>query len=174
MIAGGGKSKGSEFERVMAGELSNWLSHGTDKNTLWRTASSGGRSTQFAKSGTLIGNQAGDLSAVAPLGHKLIDKFVIELKFYKDLGVQNIVYETNTGLMKFWEKLQFECKTYSKFPMLIAKQNFQPEIVCLNKEGAKLLDISLTSDIWRVYVPRADMWICFLKDFLETASTNRL
>lgn len=169
-----GKAKGGEQERVIAVELSLWLSQGKDKNLLWRSASSGGRSTQFAKSGVLIGNQAGDLSAVSPGGHKLIDKFVVEVKFYKDLNVQNIVYETNTGLMKFWEKLLFECKTYTKHPMLIAKQNFQPEIVCLNKEGAKLLDISLTSDIWRVYVPRADMFVCFLKDFLDRASTSKL
>jgi hypothetical protein len=169
-----GKAKGGFQERIIATELSLWLSQGKDKNMLWRSASSGGRSTQHAKNGEMIGNQAGDISAIAEGGYKLINRFIIEVKFYKDLEIQNLIYITNTGIPNFWEKLTFDCKRFKKYPMLIAKQNHQPELVCLDKDGAKLLDISLTSEIWRAYIPYLGMYVCFLKDFLNTASTGRL
>lgn len=174
MKSGGGKNKGNSFEREMAVELSLWLTHGTDKNVLWRTASSGALATQHAKAGRSVSNQVGDLNAIAPEGFKLTNKYIIELKFYKDLELQNLIYETNNGLPKFWETLLLDSKRYNKHPMLIAKQNRFQEIVCLDKEGAKLFGISLTSNIWRAFIPTMGMYVCFLKDFLEHATTAKL
>src|ERR1700726_4969976 len=81
MRSGGGKSKGSGFERQVCRQLSLWITHGRHQDTLWRRGLSGGRGAVNRKLG--IGNrtQCGDISAVSPEGHKLTDLFVVECKF---------------------------------------------------------------------------------------------
>ncbi len=166
MRKGGGKSKGSQFERESCKRLSLWLTDNKQEDCLWRSSQSGGRSTTAFKKGKRFADQAGDICAVSPLGHVLTDKFMVECKAYKDLNFIGLL--TGKGnLVKFWQKASEQAAQYKKWPMLIAKQNAQPVIVCLSKEGAHVLAIKLKC---LLCVPKLNLYIFLFDDFLKHAA----
>jgi len=134
MRKGGGKNKGSSFERFLCKELSLWLSEGTRQDLLWRSSMSGGRSTVAMKKGVKLSAQVGDISSIHKLGHKFTELFMIEAKFYKNLNYDSLI-KGNGNLVTFWKRACEDASTHDKLPMLIAKQNHFPSVVCLNDEG---------------------------------------
>ena len=122
MKAGAGKRKGGGFERQVAKLLSLWITAGRAEDALWRSSMSGGRAT--------IGRgkvrQAGDICAVAPEGHALVDRFFIECKAYKKLGIPEFLLRTTGTLATFWKIAVRESAKYGREPMLIARQNALP------------------------------------------------
>jgi hypothetical protein len=76
---GGGKGKGSSFERKVCVLLSLWVTNGKKKDAFWRSSMSGGRATIHVKRGDK-NRQAGDIAAVAPEGHQFTDVFFAECK----------------------------------------------------------------------------------------------
>ena len=141
MRKGGGKIKGNAFERKVCVDLSLWLSGGTREDLLWRSAMSGGRSTTAAAKGKRLATQCGDISAIAPEGSKLTDKFLIECKAYRDLNFAGLLLKRGK-LAEFWLETRKQALHYQKHPMLIAKQNQQPIIICLSKEGQIALGLN--------------------------------
>lgn len=137
MKSGGSKSKGSDFERKICVELSKWITKGEKIDCLWRSAMSGGRAT--VKRGLV--RQAGDITAVAPEGHALTDKFYVECKAYKTLTLDCLVTGKGT-LIDFWKIAVKEAKSHSKLPMLIFKRNHWPVIVILDNAGRTELGIA--------------------------------
>lgn len=165
MIPGGGKQKGSAFERKICKDLSLWITNGLQEDVFWRSAVSGGRSTVASRKGKRFANQAGDISSVHPAGHALIDAFVIECKNYKDLRIAGLL--TKTGkLVEFWDTLKQEAQHYEKLPMLIAKQNQLPVMVCLTAAGVAGLDLYRHRTLC---APRLDMHVVLFNDFLLAA-----
>lgn len=161
MRQGGGKQKGASFEREVCKRLSLWLSHGTAEDLLWRSAMSGGRSTVGRKKGKLHSAQAGDISAVDARGNPFIDKFYVECKAYKDLDFGNLIKGTG-HLIDFWKLAKEDAARYRKRPLLIAKQNNHPIIVCVNGRVAGRYDRSL----FKVSVYEANLYIALWEDFL--------
>jgi hypothetical protein len=123
MKNGGGKRKGSAFEREICVALSLWVSKGKRKDLLWRSAMSGGRATVTRKRGEKNTTQTGDITAVHPDGNKLTNNFVIECKKYKDLDVASGLLFGRGRLAKFWAQAYRESHIVGKMPLLIAKQN---------------------------------------------------
>src|SRR5581483_12100766 len=81
MRKGGGKEKGSQYEREIGYKLSLWLSNGARKDILCRTVGSGAQFT-FSKS---VRGIPGDLRSQHELGDLFCQKFVLECKHWKDL-----------------------------------------------------------------------------------------
>lgn len=163
MRRGGGKQKGSSFERLVCRELSLWISSGKNEDCFWRSAMSGGRSTVAFAKGKRLATQAGDISAIHPLGSKLTDKFLLECKFYRDLNFAGLLLKRGK-LTEFWLETRRQATQYKKHPMLIAKQNNQPIIVCLSREGQQELMLSAH---W--FVPPMGLRIVLFEKFLKTA-----
>lgn len=126
-----GKSKGSSFERDVCKALSRWVSAGEQEDIFWRSAMSGGRATVGRKTGKDLRRQAGDITAVAPEGHSLTEKYYIECKFYANLDITAFILKGKGKLGEFWRVCVAEAEHYGKDPLLIAKQNNQPIIVLL-------------------------------------------
>jgi hypothetical protein len=133
-----GKQKGAAYEREICRELSLWVSNGIQEDAFWRSAMSGGRATVAQRKGKRLAAQAGDISCVHPIGHAFANKFFVEIKFYKDLQFEGLVTETG-NLINFWKEAKIQAKKYGKYPMLIAKQNRVPAMVCLGLGGATAL-----------------------------------
>lgn len=116
MRPGGGKAKGSQFERDVARRLSLWWSEGTDPNCLWRTHSSGGFGT-VAK----VEGQYGDISGINALGMEFSPKlFVVECKNYKEIDFScGLGRSTSSIILQWWTKIQVA----SNSRMLIMKAN---------------------------------------------------
>lgn len=165
MRKGGGKQKGASFERQICKDLSLWISKGRHEDIFWRSAMSGGRSTVAAKRGKKFASQAGDLSSVQAGGNAFIASFLVECKFYRDLRLAGLL--TKTGkLAEFWETVRRQGRVYQKLPMLIAKQNQLPVMVCLTTAGLDMLGLRHHRALWAV---RIDMHVVLLEDYLVHA-----
>jgi hypothetical protein len=123
MKKGGGKGKGSAFERSICKRLSLWVSHGKREDLFWRSAMSGGRATVGRKQGKDHAHHAGDISATHPDGHKLTEHWYVECKAYKSLQIESALLDSTGALAKFWKETCTQATAHHKLPMLIAKQN---------------------------------------------------
>lgn len=132
MKSGGGKQKGADYERQICGRLSMWVSAGKRRDCFWRSAMSGGRSTRAADLNPArpgkYARQAGDITATAPEGHALTDRYFIEVKFYRDLALEQFFMRQSGMLAGFWLRACAEAYKYVKDPILIAKQNHKPAL----------------------------------------------
>lgn len=140
MRAGGGKAKGSAYEREICKALSLWLSYGDLEDCLWRSAMSGGRSTVAFAKGKRFANQAGDISAINETGMLLTNRYMVECKTYADLGFAGLPFKRG-NLAKFWAEARKQGDRYGKQPMLVAKQNSYPTIVYLTLRGIRELNL---------------------------------
>ncbi len=170
MRDGGGKQKGSAFERRLAKDLSLWVSNGEREDIFWRSAMSGGRSTVGRKKGQNLTAQSGDISSIDPLGHPFINKFYVESKHYKKLRLEQLIFGSGE-LFNFWETTRKEAKFYKKIPFLVAKQNHLPTIICTNRLGIHMLT---AKSLVTLKLPKYGIHIIILDEFLRTASPNRL
>jgi len=162
---GGGKAKGSDFERYVCKRLSLWISRGKREDIFWRSAMSGGRATiQGAKNRA----QAGDISAVDPLGAPLIELFLIECKSYKNLNLMGLINPKSAkdGFPTFWPRCEADAAERNKSPMVIAKQNRWGEIVCLYPEHISMFGVQ---DCVVSTFHHHEMAVLFLDDFLRYA-----
>jgi len=140
MKQGGGKGKGGEFERLICKKLSLWITNGNRLDIFWRTAISGGRATIGMKSGKFYKSQMGDIGSISHEGEPLLNKFIIECKYYKNLHLLDFVYSISNPECKgpsklFWKKLQIDAEKIKRLPMLIMKENRKPILIGLNREG---------------------------------------
>jgi hypothetical protein len=139
MKSGGGKQKGSAFEREICKALSLWISGGKREDLFWRTAMSGGRATvHFNK--PLKGikkpphiRQVGDICAVAPEGHAFCEAFFIECKHVKRLALDQFIVKGTGPLAAFWKKARVESIKRNMHTMIIARQNGWPVMVFYNE-----------------------------------------
>jgi hypothetical protein len=165
MRPGGGKTKGASFEREVCKQLSLWISQGKQEDVFWRSSMSGGRSTVAAAKGKRLATQAGDISCIHPAGQPFANRFLIECKFYADLGFQGLL--TGTGhLVDFWLTTRREANRCGKLPLLIAKQNHILPLACLERSGIELLGLAKRAVL---IVPEQNLSIIPFHEFLVNA-----
>jgi hypothetical protein len=162
---GGGKSKGSAWEREVSVMLSRWVSSNTQDDVFWRSALSGGRATVAHRKGNKLANQVGDISCIHPIGHHFISRFAPECKFYSDLEIQGLL--TGRGkLLAFWQEITTQANRYNKLPFLVAKQNRLPATICLTSRGL-IQELSLTEQLTVVISKPHDLYIMLASVFIE-------
>lgn len=127
-----GKSKGNNFERTICKQLSRWWAGRDD--IFWRTASSGGMSTQRGKRGKSAKNQQGDIQATDPIGQPLIDLCTIELKRGYSSATLSDFIDGKTDkcqLQKFIEQAITDCRLRDDESewILIVKRDYKEVIL---------------------------------------------
>lgn len=153
---GGGKQKGAAFEREVCKKLSLWVSGGKQEDVFWRSAVSGGRSTVAATKGKRLAAQAGDISCISPAGDYFHSLFFVECKHYANLGLDSL-FIGKGNLADFWKIAKQESEKYGKHPMLIAKQNRYPTILCLDWGG--LNKVFISREMWLATIPPLGLYI---------------
>lgn len=120
---GGGKTKGSGWERTCCEILSLWLSKGERKDLICRTVGSGGQFTSSAQRGTIKG-LAGDLRAQDGIeAFKFFERTVTECKFWADLELVKFLLQSGE-LYEAMQKVKKEAEQTEKPNWwLLAKQN---------------------------------------------------
>ncbi len=157
------KQKGGQFERDVCKALSLWVSGGSKKDVFWRSAMSGGRSTIGKNKGEVLSAQAGDISTISPIGYSLTNRFILEAKFYKSLEVSGLV--TGTGnLLSFWKVLKKDALFHKRVPLLIAKQNRIPTVLCTDQLGVHLLN---AQEFILLEAPKDEILILDMNSLLE-------
>jgi hypothetical protein len=133
-----GKSKGSAFEREMCKCLSAWWTGGTDTQVFWRN------SGFLARGPGCTEHQYGDVHAIAAPGQDLVRLVNIELKFYKDLRVLDVIDKPGKGhvtLIDHWRQCLADAAASEREPFLIAKRNFaEPFVMCLEDLAQRLVE----------------------------------
>jgi len=159
--------KGPPFERQMCKALSLWISGGERDDVFWRTAMSGGRATIGLARGIRRDAQAGDVGAIDPLGNRLLDHVVVELKDYRDVGLFTGITNDGGKLYRFWRELQAKASAFERRPLLIARQAGMP-IICLLSGPTALQLFGLTQDHASAILPRWGchivLWDCFCRE----------
>lgn len=133
MRPGGGKQKGSQFERDVCRRLSLAVSDRDD--LFWRSAMSGGRATVAHRKGQLISHVSGDICAVHELGYAFVEEWFVECKFYADLQWAQFLLEDEGKLAQFWLTCKQQARLHGKKPLLIAKQNRMLPYVLMDEPG---------------------------------------
>ena len=167
MISGGGKQKGGNFERLICKKLSLWVSYGKRDDIFWRSAMSGGRATVGLKKGIKRTNQFGDITAIDPMGQKLIDTFIIECKAYKNIQLQSMLFgkPKDNSIYGFWLKLHEQATLLCKDKMLIIRPNNLSILICLDKDSCFRQILRDTYDIKPLAVFSNIEPICYLYEF---------
>lgn len=132
MRPGGGKDKGSQFERQTGAALSEWITGGDRKDLFSRNVLSGGRFTNQQKKGEKLGI-AGDLMAAHPLAFEFLSNFVVECKHYADLGFRHYLFDRNTGsfLARVVEHTAAQAHATGLTWMVVARQNRLPTVLLM-------------------------------------------
>ena len=171
MKAGGGKIKGSAFERKICKALSFWFTENERDDVFFRSASSGAMATQRFKKGKKTSGQVGDVTSTDLEGIKFINEFSIELKSYKDFSLDFLIYKNKSLIHSWWEQCTTDAKIDNKTPLLIIKKNNKPEIV--------IFDYNLYKDFYNYfgqlstklyiigYINDIHIMMMLLTDFLE-------
>ena len=124
MKAGGGKAKGSSFERKICKALSLWVTYNERDDVLWRSALSGGRFTNLRKKqDTGLEHVAGDICAVHADGYAFVDWFYVECKTYKKFDWHRLLDDHGGTLAGFWIDTVKKAAEVHKQPLLIFRQN---------------------------------------------------
>ncbi len=129
MKQGGGKQKGSAFERLICKKLSLWFTNNEREDIFFRSASSGAMATQRFKKGKKTSGQVGDVTSTDLEGIKFINEFNIELKSYKDFSLDFLVYKNKSLIHSWWEQCVKDSEMENKKPLLIIKKNNKKEII---------------------------------------------
>lgn len=163
----GSKQKGSSFEREVCKSLSLWMTTGERKDIYWRAAMSGGRATVALRKGDKLGAQAGDISAVDPLGERLLRHVVVECKAYRDLEVASFLLAETGVLSRFWADLRRTSRRFGRHPMLVCRQNGRAAFVVL--DDVLLARFDLGPDHVSASVHRKGAHLVLLDCFLREA-----
>ncbi len=133
---GGGKAKGSSFERYALKRLSLWVSDGKRDDLFWRSATSGARATfQLRTKGIINLTQSGDLTAIDPAGFPFASQALVEFKHLKRLQISEGLIKGTGSLAQFWKRACADAKTYGKQPVLIARQNMLPTLLIVRSDS---------------------------------------
>ena len=161
MKKGNGKSKGNNFERNISRKLSLWLTNNESDNMVWRTDTSGGRSTIKMKQNKMddvIRDNIGDLKKVCERGKyefidMFFDKFLVELK----CGYGNtfdFYPPFNKGLIHILYKSKKEAFDANKCLFLVVKADRKKILVisdfqfCIESK----LEIHIDIDFYYIYL----------------------
>lgn len=153
MKKGGGKAKGSNWERECCRTLSMWISKGERDDLLWREAT--------RRRGSTV-SQSGDIMSIDPLGEKLIDKFAVECKAYANVHLESLIFGTPVkgSIIDFWSQVNRDAKRSGRKPMLIAKQNSRPVLVGLP------VKYPCKCDVIGIF-PKYNLKLCLYRDILK-------
>ncbi len=104
--------KGSQFERDLCVEFSEWFSYGKREDLFWRTGGSGARATVRHKAGKQTTGQHGDIGLSDPAGKPLLDVFTFSLKRgYKGVSIHDLFDMPPNNTRREWERWITEART---------------------------------------------------------------
>lgn len=162
MRVGGGKAKGSGFERDTAKKIVKaFKDFGVEQKDCWRSVLSGGHVIS-----------AGDLWMSEKL-EKLFP-YVIECKFRKKVKWENILLGNEKAEEMKWvaQVLEAVTKRNGLSPLLVVKENNCSVLVLSPCKKEKLNSIRLTTGPWQWW--RMEKWESFLASAVKRArKTNR-
>lgn len=156
MRAGGGKDKGSSWEREVGKLLSLWLTRGARPDIFSRNVLSGGSFTNASRKGELSSRMPGDLMAAHPLAFAFMSRYAIECKHLASLGLEQFLFDDKgtSELSKIISFADGQARACALDYMIVAKQNRrEPFVITSGPVGKRALDAVRESTRVRVLPP---------------------
>lgn len=137
-------SKGKDFEREIAKDMSLWLTNGEDQDTIWYTKSSGGRATRRIQAHQVSSRfDHGDLGPDGSKAEYFFETFSCELKTgYGKKGkkqttlwaVMDIIDSQQQTPMfyDFWWQAVNDAQESNREPILIFRRNRRTACIAMN------------------------------------------
>lgn len=177
MRPGGGKQKGSSFERKAGQLLSLWITSLRRNDLFARNVLSGGRFTVRRKTDQTT-SMPGDLMAADDEAFVFTRKFAVECKHTKDLELGRLMldHERKSFLSRVYTQMARDAEHAKLWPMVIAKQN-NAEAICMMP--ASIL-VAITANLRRGQKFRyhllheEEILVCRLKEFTSKVSPKVL
>jgi hypothetical protein len=148
MRKGGGKAKGSQFERDSGRLLSLWLTDCARGDIFSRNVLSGGAFTAATKAGKASSRMPGDLMAAHPLAFRFLSKFSVECKHHANIKLMQYLLDPKgtSELARIISLARHQAEHIKLEFMVISKQNRVEPIVFVSEPvGSRMLD-SLRKD----------------------------
>lgn len=147
-------SKGGQFERTVAKQLSLWHSRNKRDDIFWRTAGSGARATTRMKQGKGTANSAGDLGFIHPSGKAFIDLCIVEIKRgynrkktapSAQISILSLLdapsRKKKPTLFRWWDKSEQERKSHKrKYSLIIFRRDRHGACICMHKRTFNALE----------------------------------
>lgn len=136
---GRGKTKGGSFEREMCRVFSEWWTDGERDDVFWRSASSGGRSTQRKKKGKQTFGHAGDMTAADPIGQPLLQAITFEFKVgYSSHTLSHLLDKSLRAAPRMWDKWILQARESAKQAgskgwAVVHRRNGQKATITMNR-----------------------------------------
>ena len=128
MKKGGGKRKGSSFERVIAKDLSLWITGGSNEGIFWRTHSSGSLGTISKRR-----LEYGDIMAIDDLGKPLTDNYNIECRHGKCLDLRHFIHPVKgSSIIQLINEGRTNAEATKRKPLWIIKEQGRDILVMMN------------------------------------------
>ena len=147
MRAGGGKSKGSAFERAVGKQLSLWLTYNERPDIFARNVLSGGTFTRAVKAGGKSSHMPGDLMAAHPLAFEFLAHMLVECKHMASLSLENYLFDANgsSPMSRIVALAQSQAEKANIDFMIVAKQNRRDPIVLVQAPIGRALLAAIPS-----------------------------
>lgn len=145
MRKGGGKSKGSSFEREFCKLLSLWWTRGESDCAFWRTAGSGGRATVRGRKGMTTSGAAGDICATDNKGIRLMKAFTFELKCgYNKVSIMDCIDTKNkkNQFAQWLKQASFSAvQSRSRYWAIVHKRSHRKTLMFIPADAAETFRI---------------------------------
>ena len=148
MKAGGGKSKGSAWEREVGKLLSLWLTNAERPDIFSRNVLSGGSFTLAEAAGKQSSRMAGDLMAAHPLAFRFLSRFSVECKHLANIGLDAFIFDPRmmSPLGHIIRQARRQARYTDAEYMIVAKQNRQDALVMVDGQiGKQMLEALKTT-----------------------------
>jgi hypothetical protein len=142
MRVGGGKDKGSAWERQVGKLLSLWLTNAERGDIFSRNVLSGGAFTLAEAAGKISSRAPGDLMAAHPLAFNFLSRFSVECKHLANIGLEAYLLDprAQTSLGQIISLASRQAKHIKLEYMIVAKQNNREAIVMIDGDvGEKMM-----------------------------------
>jgi hypothetical protein len=170
MRPGGGKDKGSAFERKVGAVLSLWLTGGARADVFARNVLSGGKFTIAARKGQET-SIPGDLMAAHPQAFAFLALCSVECKHRRDLELSRLLFDgAQAYLSRVLEVARQQAARVGCFALVIAKQNHVPAVVLTERRvGDALRAAYFPAGRLRYHLLRNEtVFLCSLQSLLAT------
>lgn len=116
-------AKGSEFERQVCRQLTEWVTGKRRPEIFWRSATSGAKATSEIKAGRRS-HMGGDIVAIHPEGQWFTTLFSVECKNRKSFGALPYFLLGEVALYEWWARCCLDAVSTTRVPLLIFRQLF--------------------------------------------------
>jgi hypothetical protein len=163
-----GPPKGAGFELEVGRLLSRWITSKERDDLFARCGGSGGTYTQYLKKGKSKKAQPGDLVAVRSEGFEMTSRFMIECKFWKNLGFADLLLGLGPCFEEMSKAMRL-ARSSGKFWMYVIKQNNCPIVLLMPTDA---FCVAIPDSIRHTKIFNGTVYLMRFREFMDSMTVE--